>query len=156
MDNYVRDERMTKLPTKKQPHPISAFEDLQSNGAGYDILRYVSLPQLLGKESDTIMYFLGKSLSQTVEIHSIDDIILFFKQLGWGALDPVKEKRKSSTFHLLDDSIVQKLQSSLEIDFRYESGFLAGACEQLYGTECECIEKIHHKIYQVEFTIIFT
>lgn len=147
---------MTKLPNKKQLQPISAFEDLQSTGAGYDILRYVSLPQLLGKESDTILYFMGKSLAQTMEIHSIDDIILLFKQFGWGALDPVKEKKKSSTFHLLDDSIVQKLTSSLDIDFRYESGFLAGACEQLYGIECECLEKIHHKIYQVEFTIIFT
>src|SRR5699024_12619471 len=98
MDNYVRDERMTKLPTKKQPHPISAFEDLQSNGAGYDILRYVSLPQLLGKESDTIMYFMGKSLSQTVEISSISDIILLSYDPGWRALDLVKTTRKYRRF----------------------------------------------------------
>lgn len=156
MDIYARDERMKELPTKKQLYPISAFEDLQSTGAGYDILRYISLPQLLGKESETIMYFLGKSLAQTIDIHTIDDVILLFKQLGWGSLDPVKEKKKSSTFHLLDDSIVQRLRSSLEVDFRYESGFLAGACEQIYGIECECIEKIHPKIFQVELTVIFT
>lgn len=152
----IRDERMTNLAKKEKQYPISAFDQLHTVGAGYDILRYVSLPKLLGKESHTIMYFMGKSLAETLEINSMSDIIAFFKQFGWGTLELVKEKKKSFTFHLLDDAIVQKLRSPLEIDFRYEAGFLAEACAQVFDIECECTEKIHEKVYQVEFTIIFT
>lgn len=141
---------------KEQLYQISAFEQLHTAGAGYDILRYVSLPKLLGKESHTILYFMGKSLAQTVEIHSTDDIIAMFKHFGWGTLNIIKEKNKLITFHLLDDAIVNKLRSPLEIDFRYEAGFLAEACAQIFNTECECTEKIHRKIYQIEFTVLFT
>lgn len=147
---------MTVLPKNEKIYPISAFNKLHTEGAGYDILRYVSLPQLLGKESDAIMYFMGKTLAETLEINSTEDIIGLFKQFGWGNLDLVKEKKKSFTFLLLDDAIVQKLRSPLEIDFRYEAGFLAEAISRVFNVECECTEKIHSKVYQVEFTIIFT
>lgn len=143
--------------SKKEPlHSITDFEQLHTTGASYDLLRYVSLPKLLGEESHTILYFMGKTLAQTISINSMDDIIASFKTFGWGTLEVIKEKNKYVTFHLLDDSIVHRLRSPFDIDFRYESGFLAEACERIYGVNCECTEKIHRKIYQVEFTIIFT
>lgn len=147
---------MTTLSKKESLYPISAFEQLHTSGAGYDTLRYVSLPKLLGKESHTIMYFMGKTLAESIDFHTIDDIIFLFKQFGWGTLNIAKEKKKTTTFYLLDDSVVQKLQSPIEVDFRYEAGFLAKACSLIYGSEYECIEKVHKKIYQVEFTVVLT
>lgn len=147
---------MIPMSKKEKTYPIPIFEQLHTPGAGYDVLRYVSLPELLGKESDTILYFMGKNLARLTEIHTVDDIILYFKHFGWGTLEVVKQKKKSMTLHLLDDSIAQRLQSPFDIEFRYESGFLAQAMQKTFGVECECLEEIQSKIYQVEFTIVFT
>lgn len=144
------------MSKRKKIYPLTIFEQLHTAGAGYDVLRYISLPELLGKESDTILYFMGKTLARKMDIQSVEDIIAYYKQFGWGTLDLIKEKKNSITFHLLDDAIVHRLRSPFDIEFRYESGFLAEAIEQVYQAECECVEKIHAKIYQVEFTIVFT
>ncbi len=144
------------MSKREKKYPPSTFEQLHTAGAGYDVLRYISLPELLGKESETILYFMGKNLARTMDIESTNDIITYFNQFGWGTLELIKEKKKMITFHLLDDAIVHRLRSPLDIEFRYESGFLAEAIERVYQMECECVEKIHHKIYQVEFTIVFT
>lgn len=79
--------------------PISQLTDLQSSGAGYDILRYLGLPEILGTESNTLLYFLGRNLARKFEFNSMEDIAHLFEQLGWGYLEIVKEKKKQLFFN---------------------------------------------------------
>ncbi|MBU5265646.1 DUF2507 domain-containing protein [Virgibacillus proomii] len=144
--------------TYKQDTSISVkeLENLHTAGAGYDILRYVSLPELLGKESHTLLYFMGRKLARKFHKETTEDIVHIFAHLGWGNLELVKLKKKEMTFQLMADSVVQRLKAPFPADFRLEAGFLAESLQQIQKRECECIESIHSRIHQVEFKVIFS
>lgn len=135
---------------------ISLLQELQTSGAGYDVLRYISLPKLLGTEASTLLYFMGKDLARSFDIQSYQDIYEIATQLGWGKMELVKEKKHSLTFTLMADAVVYRLNAPINVDFRLEAGFLAKAVSMLKGKEYECSEKINKKIYQVEFKVVST
>ncbi|WP_404453393.1 YslB family protein [Virgibacillus necropolis] len=134
----------------------SLLEELQTSGAGYDVLRYLSLPELLGRESDTLLYFMGRNLARILTFDTIEDIYHIFDKLGWGKLELIKSKRKELIFSLMSDSVVNRLNAAFDVDFRLEAGFLAEAIQQLKDTEAECTEEINKKIMQVEFSVLIT
>ena|SRR5690625_4990397 len=104
---------------------ISLLEELHTEGAGYDILRYISLPNLFGSEADTILYFMGKNLARSFDIQMIEDIFEVSEKLGWGKIELLKEKKNSLVFSLMADAVFRRLQAPLNVDFRLEAGFLA-------------------------------
>src|SRR5699024_805314 len=110
---------------------LSVLEEFSPSTAGQDILRYVNLPGFLGSEKETLLYYLGKNLARQLDITSLDDIFAVFKKLQWGQLDLVKDKRNQMLFHLMADTIVHKMQSSIPIDFQMEAGFLAESIQHL-------------------------
>lgn len=134
---------------------LSLLDELHTAGAGYDVLRYISLPELFGTEANTILYFMGKDLARKLNMKEIDDIYYTAEKLGWGKLELVKENKKGLTFHLMADAVFHRLQATFDVDFRLEAGFIAEAIQLLYGVECECVEKINPKIHQVEFKVAF-
>ncbi|MBP1968833.1 putative hydrocarbon binding protein [Virgibacillus natechei] len=145
------------MTQKQKPLLVSQLDELHTAGAGYDILRYISLPEVLGTQSDTLLYFMGRNLARKFDIKALEDIYYIFEKLGWGNLDLIKEKRKELTFHLMADSVAQRLSASFETDFRLEGGFLAESIQMIREEkECECVEKINYKIHQIEFTVIYT
>ncbi|WP_249870939.1 YslB family protein [Oceanobacillus saliphilus] len=144
------------MSKKHQGLELSHLEELNTTGAGYDILRYVTLPELLGQEKNTLLYFMGKSLARKFDFNTIEDIYHLFDKLGWGKLELVKRKRKELIFHLLSDSIVLRLKAPIDTEFRMESGFLSEAVQSVEGIECECVEEINHRINQIEFSVVFT
>lgn len=135
---------------------ISLLQELQTSGAGYDVLRYIILPKLLGTEASTLLYFMGKDLARSFDIQSYQDIYEIATQLGWGKMELVKEKKHSLTFTLMADAVVYRLNAPINVDFRLEAGFLAKAVSMIKGKEYECSEKINKKIYQVEFKVVST
>ncbi|MBY7143223.1 YslB family protein [Virgibacillus sp. NKC19-3] len=144
------------MAQKKESLSVSQLDELHTAGAGYDVLRYISLPEILGKESNTLLYFMGRNLARKLDIKAIEDIYYIFDKLGWGNLELIKEKRKELVFHLMADAVVQRLNASFETEFRLEAGFLAEAIQMINERECECVEAINHKIHQIEFTVIYT
>ena len=146
------------MDNKEKKISVSNLEDLYTVGAGFDILRYVALPELMGDQAPTLLYFLGKNLARKFELTSVEDIYYIFEKLGIGKLEMVKEKEHEKTFHLLADSIVLRLKTDapIETDFRLEAGFLAEAMQSIDGIECECIEEINHRIHQIRFSVIYS
>ncbi|PAV27638.1 hypothetical protein CIL05_20975 [Virgibacillus profundi] len=136
--------------------PISMLDELHTTGSGYDVLRYISLPELLGTQSDPLLYFMGRNLARKLEIKAMEDLYFIYEKLGWGQLELVKEKKKELVFHLMADSVAERLQASFHTEFRLEAGFLAEAVHMIKEIDCECTEEINKKIHQVEFTVIFT
>jgi len=144
---------MTK---KNESFPVHLLDNLHTEGAGYDVLRYIALPELFGQESDTLLYFLGRRTARKLEIKTVEDIVHTFKALGWGHLELIKEKNNYLLFHLKSDAVVLRLKASFNTEFRLESGFLAEALEMIKGKTCECTESIHKRIHQIEFKVHYT
>ncbi|HLR03737.1 MAG TPA: YslB family protein [Virgibacillus sp.] len=144
------------METKDDLLPVSLLDSLHTSGAGYDILRYISLPDIFGSETNTLLYYTGKHLARQFEIESLDDVSYMFEKMGWGRLDFVKEKRRYLEFELMSDAIVHRLKTPLETEFRLEAGFLASAIQKIKGLECECTEEINKKLHQVIFTVFYT
>ncbi|RLL47932.1 DUF2507 domain-containing protein [Oceanobacillus piezotolerans] len=135
---------------------LSQLSNLHTSGAGYDVLRYIGLPELLGKDSHTLLYFLGKSLARKFEISSMDDLSSIMEALGWGRLELIKEKKNEFTFQLMSDAVVLRLDAPFEADFRLEAGFLAEAIQKIRGFDCECLEEVNRRIKLVKFTVFYT
>jgi|SRR5690625_223536 len=133
---------------------LSVLEEFSPSTAGQDILRYVNLPDFLGSEKETLLYYLGKNLARQLDITSLDDIPYIFNKLQWGQLDLIKDKRNQMIFHLMADTIVHKLQASIPVDFRMESGFLAEAIQLLTERVTECTEITNERLYRVEFKVL--
>ncbi|GAB3064797.1 YslB family protein [Virgibacillus ainsalahensis] len=142
----------------KNAETLSAtqLDELYHSGAGYDVLRYISLPELLGTESHTLLYFMGRNLARKFDMDTLEDIYYIFEKLGWGRLELIKEKRKAFVFQLMADAVVHRLNASITTEFRMEAGFLAEALQKIKGAECECMEEINRKIHQIEFTVMLT
>lgn len=134
---------------------LTTLEEFSPTTVGQDILRYICLPDFLGSEKDNLLYYIGKNLARNLELTSLDDIHYVFKKLNWGTLELVKDKRKTMTFHLMSDEIVQRLQSSITTDFRLEAGFLAEAMYKITNRACEATDTIQEKIYRIDFKIHF-
>lgn len=147
-------KRMTAV-AKQKLLPISLLDNLNTPGAGHDVLRYVGLHDLLGEEAPELLYFMGKNLARHFELNTIDDIYYFFEKMGWGRLELVKEKKKRLTFTLLADSVVHRLKAPVKTEFRLEAGFLSESIQIINGIECECVEEINHKIHQIQFNIMY-
>lgn len=136
--------------------PMDLLDSLHTSGAGFDILRYLGLPELFGTESDTLLYFMGRKIARKFQFQDLDDVYTAFEKLGWGQLELVKERRKALVFSLMSDAVVHRLQAPMPVDFRLEAGFLAEAIQSIYETGAEAREKVNERIHQVEFTVAYT
>src|SRR5690625_4495584 len=135
---------------------LSSLDKLPESTLGHDVLRYVTLPHVLGDEKDVILYFIGRNLSRKLHIEVLDDIIYVFRKFKWGQLELIKEKKKQLLFHLMSDEIVSRLQSPFETDFRLEAGFIAESITKITERPAECIETVNERLYRIEFKVVFT
>src|SRR5699024_1116424 len=135
---------------------LSTLEQFDSATIGQDVLRYVSLPNLLGHEKDTLLYFTGRSLARKIHMKTIDDLIYLFHKFRWGNLELVNDKKNRMVFHLMSDEVVKRLESPLETDFRLESGFIAEAVQLFTERPTECTETINERLLRVQFKVYFT
>lgn len=143
------------MAKKKKLLSISELDQFHTEGSGYDILRYVALPELFGKDVNTVLYFTGRNLARKLEITNLEDIALAFGKMGWGNLEFVKEEKRTFIFHLMSDSVALRLNSFADVDFRLEAGFLAEAVQNINNTPCECTEKIHKRTLMIEFLVLY-
>jgi len=154
---YYKKEKVKGMKhMEKEVLSLHEIDQLSSETIGYDILKYVSLPNIFGSEKDAIMYYVGRDLARHIEIRSSDDLLYLFDKFRWGKLEIIKQKKHEFVFHLMSDDIVHRLRSPLDIDFRLEAGFLAEAMQILFERPCECTEKVNEKLYRVQFRAIFT
>ncbi|HET7579023.1 MAG TPA: YslB family protein [Bacillales bacterium] len=98
---------------------------------GYELLRNVLIPELLGNEQATILYWAGKNLARKYPLDTLDDIIDFFAYAGWGNLIAGKEEKNSMTFTLTADLISERLDQDKQTPFTLEAGFLAQQIETM-------------------------
>ncbi|MTT31702.1 DUF2507 domain-containing protein [Terrilactibacillus sp. BCM23-1] len=115
-----------------QPKP-EHYSNTQIPAFGYELLRSALLPEILGEEMSMILYWSGRNLARKYPLSTIDDLIHFFDQAGWGRLELIEKAKSKMTFHLHSDLIQSRIKDNPEIPFTLESGFLAEQIQTQQG-----------------------
>jgi predicted hydrocarbon binding protein len=132
---------------------LSQFKDLHISGVAYELIREVLLPDLLGKEISSILYWSGKNIARKYPLTSEEEIIHFFKDVGWGDLSIKEKKSNVVEFELSSDFITARNQSRKESSYHLEAGFLAQQLEQIQGIITEAYVNNHKRNNHVYFTV---
>lgn len=121
---------MKKIEKEKQwLNKMYESDDTASPFSSY-LLRHVLLPEILGEEEETILYWAGKSLARKLydETSGADlELATFFEKANWGQLTLLKEKKKELVYELVAPHMVK------ERPFTLECGFLAQWVEMANG-----------------------
>lgn len=131
--------------TNKNTHIATVLANLQTTSSGYDLIRYVGLPEMLGEEADLILYVLGKNLARHSDCATVEEVQEFFLHAGWGELHLVQEKRRGFLFELKGDIVEARLQTLSEIEFKLEVGFLAESIYRITNKSCEGVAEVKKK-----------
>jgi predicted hydrocarbon binding protein len=128
-----------------EPRTISIF--------GYELIREILLPEILGKDTPEILYWAGKRLARKFPLADHAQIIEFFAKASWGQLEIKKENKTELQFELMSPLIVSRVKSKAEYFFQLEAGFLAQQIEQQKEANAETFEHPVKKSNKVLFTV---
>lgn len=120
---------------------------------GYELIREILLPDLLGKETPQLLYWGGKNLARKFPLPTIEEIILFFQDAGWGELTVERSDKHSMEFHLLGEMISTRFKHKDICTFQLESGFLAQQIQQQRNQLTESFEQQKKRAQKVIFTV---
>lgn len=119
---------------------------------GYELIREVLLPSILGKETSSILYWAGKDLARKFPLQNIEEIIDFFEKAGWGYLT-TQESKNELQAELTSELISQRLQKKDFSTFQLEAGFLAQQIESQKNVIAECYEHPKRRAKKIVFTV---
>ncbi|WP_420491747.1 YslB family protein [Neobacillus drentensis] len=136
---------MNEMIDTDEPRTISIF--------GYELIREVLLPEILGKDTPEILYWAGKRLARKYPLLDLEQIIDFFAKASWGQLELVKENKTDFQFELISPLIVSRVKSKAEHFFQLEAGFLAQQIEMQKEANAETFEHPVKKSNKVVFTV---
>lgn len=108
---------------------------------GYELLRDMLLPDLLGKDHAQIIYWSGKQLARRFTISTQEEISQFFNEAGWGKLEIIEQNKYEITYLLSGDMVKRRLELNKDATFQLEAGFLAEQIQRQKGKTAEAIEE---------------
>lgn len=103
-------------------------------------MRDVLLPLILGKETDGILYWIGKDLARQYPVATPEEITQLAQQLGFGELTRTRQKRTTQNWQLRGAEVSDRLNVTAKEDqpsFTLEAGFLAQELQFQIGTTTE-------------------
>jgi predicted hydrocarbon binding protein len=120
---------------------------------GYEIIRGHVLKNILGKEAQQLLYWMGKQVAREYPLETIDAVYDFFQKAGWGNLTLEKQKKDELQFRLEGPFVEARLQHSEETEFRLETGFMARQFEYQNKRITEAFEEIKRRKNYVLITV---
>ncbi len=130
-----------------------ALKHIHISGFGYELIREVLLFDLLGKETPNILYWAGKNLARKYPLETLDDIITFFEQAGWGTLTVINERNDELEVELTGTIVTARFTLNENCSFQLEAGFLAQQIEQQKRCVAEAYEQQKKRAQKVLFTV---
>lgn len=120
-------------------------------GLANGTLRDVILPAILGKETDAMLYWIGKDLAREYPVATGDDLIILTQQLGLGELKLKHKNATSQVWQLGGQLVAERIHRAEEqTSFGLECGFLAQEIEFQLGTVAEAkINDQHHDYVEI-------
>lgn len=120
---------------------------------GYELIREILLPEILGKDAPEILYWAGKRIARKYPLSNFEKIIEFFENASWGQLEIKKENKDEIELELSSPLIVSRVKSKAEHFFQLEAGFLAQQVELQKEVIAETFEHPVKKSNKVQFTV---
>lgn len=120
---------------------------------GYELLREILLPELLGKDSAEILYWAGKRLARKFPLLSLDEVIHFFAEADWGKLSIKEQTRKQMILELESELISARIKHNPGATFQLEAGFLAQQMELQKKVTAEAFEHPTKRASKIQFTV---
>ncbi|MFT8363020.1 MAG: YslB family protein [Sporolactobacillus sp.] len=122
---------------------------------GYELIRNVLLPELLGKEEASILYWSGRKIAHLYPQASEEALTDFFQKAGWGNLSLTERGKNKIIFELNSPLVDARIKDHpATVLFTMEAGFLAEQVQTIHGYIAETYSDIrtgHHK--KVIFTV---
>ncbi|MCO7124779.1 YslB family protein [Sporolactobacillus shoreicorticis] len=105
---------------------------------GYELIRNLLIPELLGKETASILYWSGRKIARQYPLDNEQQIIDFFDRAGWGQLKQVAKAKNKLTFEC-DSPIVESRINDYPDSgsFSLEAGFIAEQIQRQTGCIAE-------------------
>lgn len=100
------------------------------------MIRDFLLNNILGQETDDILYWSGKQLARQFPLIHVKDLQESFRYCGFGTLSLHKEERHRDIYYLTG-SIIETRLLKPDASFHLEAGFLAEQIELTKGKPCE-------------------
>ncbi|MFD1485788.1 DUF2507 domain-containing protein [Lacticaseibacillus baoqingensis] len=120
---------------------------------GQLMLRDLLLPDLLGKETETITYWAGRSLARRLPVAE-GDLPALFARIGFGELTASTSKRHQRLYTLSGTTVATRMANFDAPDFRLEAGFLAQSLQQTFGCVVEASAAVDMRKQVVTLTVI--
>ncbi|MBB6452034.1 putative hydrocarbon binding protein [Salirhabdus euzebyi] len=121
---------------------------------GSELIRHISLPELLGEDAGFVQYYIGKNLARQYPLDSIDEIIQFFQEAGFGRLELTKEKNKEFIFSLSSSLISERFQYKENVYYRLEAGFIAEQLSHILQEAVECMDEAIKRKKIIQFQAV--
>ncbi|MFD6443227.1 YslB family protein [Peribacillus sp. NPDC060186] len=128
-------------------------EESQVPAFGYELIREVLLNDILGKDSNQILYWAGKQLARKFPLNGEQEIVAFFQNAGWGHLEIIKFSKTEMELSLTGEIISRRLDLHPDCHFQLEAGFLAEQFTLQKKFLSESKEEIKRRAKKVTFTI---
>lgn len=137
---------------KKEQKP--ALEDCNGSTSlfGYELIRDVVIPNLLGTDTHEILYWAGKELARQYPLASRQDISRFFDKAGFGLIE-LNKKQRNKQIYTLSGEIVEARLTQAEPSFNLEAGFLAEQIQSQDGIYTEALTEVNKKTKIVTFIV---
>ncbi|MCO7175979.1 YslB family protein [Sporolactobacillus kofuensis] len=126
---------MTRNENCPQPEH---YGDATVPAFGYELIRNVLIPELLGKETASILYWSGRKLARQYPLNNEQEIITFFERAGWGTLEQVSKSKNTMTFECTSPLVESRIKDYPDSgSFSLEAGFIAEQIQHQNGYVAE-------------------
>lgn len=140
------------MKEQKTTIDLNLFEE-NSPFFGQSLLRDVLLPNLLGNETNEILYWAGKEIARQYPLRAIADTTLFFERAGFGNLVLDKRDHQTIVYLLTGTSVESRIKAVENLTFNLEAGFLAEQIQQQEGHYTEAFYEVDTKKLTVTITL---
>lgn len=132
---------------------IEKLKEMEVSAFAYELIKEVVIPDLLGSEYSSMMYWAGKNIARKFPLDSWNDIPAFFQEAGWGNLALVEAKKNKIEFTLDGPLVSNRLKHQKNPSFQMEAGFIAEQIQMLNNNIAESYELIKKRADKVELTV---
>lgn len=102
----------------------------------YILIRDFLLSNILGDDTNEILYWSGKELARQFPLTEKDALIASFSHCGFGELSLIKNEKNQTYYQLKGDLIKTRLLND-DVSFQLEAGYLAEQMNHITGSSCE-------------------
>lgn len=110
----------------------------------YILIRDFLLTNILGEDTDEVLYWSGKELARQFPLAEQDAIVPSFTHCGFGDLTLIKSEKNKNQYQLNGELVETRLLNE-NVSFQLEAGYLAEQMNHITGSPCEASVTITDK-----------